>query len=102
MENQEFTIFEVRIPAAVAPLLRYAAMADGWQPTITDESGQQVENPESAAERLFANTVRQATALAINALAAERANQARQAAIQEMTALSQQWLAAMTTGGNNG
>lgn len=95
--EQEFTIFEVRIPKDVLPLLRYAAMADGWTPTVTDETGQQIDNPESAAERLFANTVRQATGLAINALAAERANEARLAAIQEMTALSQQWLMAMQT-----
>lgn len=91
MEEQEFTIFEVKIPVAVVPLLEYAAKADGWQPRLPDGS----PNPESAAARIFANTVRQATSLAINALAAERANDARQQAVNEMTALSQQWLAAM-------
>lgn len=91
MEVQEFTIFEVKIPTAVLPLVEYAAKADGWQPRLPDGS----PNPESAAARIFANTVHQATNLAINALAAERANEARQQAVNEMNALSQQWLAAM-------
>lgn len=93
---EEYTIFEVKIPAAVAPLIEYAARADGWQQRVPDGQGNLIDNPESAAERLFANTVRQATAMAINALAAERANEVRQATVAEMTALSQQWLAAMT------
>lgn len=95
---EDYTIFEVKIPVAVLPLIEYAARADGWQPRVTDGQGNLIDNPEGAAERLFANTVRQATAMAINALAAERANEVRQTTINEMTALSQQWLAAMTEG----
>lgn len=89
---EEFVIFEVKIPTSVMRLVEYAAKADGWSPTLPDGS----PNPESPALRLFAQTVRTATAQAINQMAAEEAAKARKAAADEMQALASTWQAAMT------
>lgn len=94
-EQEEFVVFEVKIPQSVMPLVEYAARADGWSPTLPDGA----PNPESAAARIFAQTVRQATSQAINALAAERANQVRQQTVTEMTELANKWQAAMLASG---
>ena len=91
MEEQEFVIFEVKIPKAAMALVEYAAKADGWAATLPDGS----PNPESAVRRIFEQTVRTATAQAINQMAAERAAQARKEAMDEMQALASTWQSAM-------
>lgn len=96
MEEQEgFVIFEVKIPVSAMALVEYAAKADGWTPTVADANGNQVPNPVSAVRRIFEQTVRMATAQAINQMAAEKANEARMLAMDEMQALATTWQAAM-------
>jgi len=92
--EEQVVIFEVKIPAAVMPLIEYAAKADGWTATLPDGS----LNPESAVRRIFDQVVRSATAQAINQMAAEKAAEARKTAMDEMQALATTWQAAMTTG----
>jgi len=92
MAEQEFVVFEVKIPQAAMALVEYAAKADGWSPTLPDGS----PNPESAVRRIFEQTVRTATAQAINQMAAEKAAEARKTAMEEMQALAMTWQAAMT------
>lgn len=89
---EEFVIFEMKIPQSVMALIEYAAKADGWSPTLPDGS----PNPESAVRRLFEQTVRIATAQAVNQMAAEKAAEARKTAMDEMQALAATWQSAMT------
>ena len=89
---EEFVIFEVKIPQSVMALIEYEAKADGWSPTLPDGS----PNPESAVRRLFEQTVRIATAQAVNQMAAEKAAEARKTAMDEMQALAATWQSAMT------
>ena len=90
MEEQEFTIFEVKIPAAVLPLLEYAAKADGWQPTLPDGS------PNRKAQRRGFSPTRCGNPPRWQLTPWQRSGLTRrQQTVNEMTVLSQQWLAAM-------
>lgn len=94
MEQQDF-VFEIKIPAAVMEMVAYGAKANGWQQQVTGDDGNPMDNPISAVQFVLLQTIQQLTPLAINAMAAERANEARLAAVEHMTALRDQWLASM-------
>lgn len=90
--------FVVKIPVAVMPLVESAAKANGWAPTVADENGQQVANPESAYERLFGMFLEQVVGPAINQASAEAYNRVRQEIAAEMQGMKETWRQAMLAG----
>lgn len=90
--------FAVKIPVAVMPLVENAAKANGWSPTVADENGQQVTNPESAYERLFGMFLEQVVGPAVNQASAEAYNRVRQEIATEFQAMKETWRRAMLAG----
>ena len=88
----------ITIPDEALPMVESAAKGFGWQPQITDQNGQLVDNPQSALQRILVEAISMTKNVAINQVAQSRAEIARAQAVSEMTAIANAWLNALGGG----
>lgn len=89
------------IPILALPMIEAAAKQYGWQKQVAGPKGDMIDNPQSALAKILIETINLVRNLAINRLAAERAETERQRAVSEMTEVANIWLASLG-GQNNG
>lgn len=80
------------IPDAALEIIAAAAAGYGWQPTITNDAGEVVTNPQTALERILIETINTIRQVAINTIAQQRAAAVRQQTTEELTQITNDWI----------
>lgn len=89
---------EISIPDEALPMVEAAAKGFGWQPEVAGGDGQMVANPQSALQCILVQAIRMVQGVAINQVAAQRAETARLQTVNEMTEIANAWLGALGGG----
>lgn len=87
----------ISIPDEAMPMVEAAAKGFGWQAQIVGQNGELVDNPQSALQRILVEAISMVKSVAINQVAQQRAERARQETVVEMTDIANAWL--MSLGG---
>ena len=83
---------QLEIPEAALEMIEAAAIGYGWQPTITNNQGEPVQNPQSAIERILVEAISNIRSVAINTIAQRKAEVARAQTVEELTAITSAWI----------
>lgn len=86
----------VRIPDEAMPLVEQAALSDGWRPTITNEQGETVANPEVPLLRTLLMTIRMIRERAIDTQAPPAEAAARAIVVDAVDTIINDWTMLVT------
>lgn len=87
----------ISIPDEALPMVEAAAKGFGWQPEVAGANGM-IANPQSALQCILVQSIRMVQSVAINQIAAQRAETERVRTVDEMTTITNTWLATLAGG----
>lgn len=85
-------IVQLPIPVVAMPMIEAAARAYGWTAKVATPEGE-VDNPQSALERILEVSIRQVQENAISMISQQKADEAREATRAELNTVVTDWLA---------
>ncbi len=86
----DVTIVQLPIPAAAMPMIEAAAKAYGWTPKLATPQGE-IDNPQSALERILQASIEMVRENAINIMAQQAADAAKLQTRQELNGVVEDW-----------